>query len=129
MNQTGQISFQLLLNGLVTGLAVSPVHAQLLVRPDALRLTKEQIAKLELLRGDSAFDHYPAQAKRDAVDGVVVVDMLLNVEGRVLEAQVVAESPSGFGLGLAALDTAKTLEFDNTFKRQVLLTWEFAFLP
>lgn len=101
----------------------------LMKRPDALRLTEKQIQQLELLRGDTAFDHYPVAAKRDAVEGVAVVDILLNAAGQVLEAEVESEAPSGFGFGLAALDTAKTFEFRNTFKRQVLLTWKFEFLP
>lgn len=97
--------------------------------PDARRLTAKEIKELELKVGDQAFDHYPAAAKRDAVDGLAVVDMLLNAEGQVLEAEVATESPPGFGFGLAALDTAKTFEFRNTFKRRVLLTWQFEFLP
>jgi TonB family protein len=101
----------------------------LMKRPDALRLTEKQIQQLELLRGDTAFDHYPPQAKRDAVEGVVVVDLLLNAEGQVLEAEVESEAPKGFGFGLAALDTSKTFEFRNPFKRQVLLIWKFDFLP
>jgi hypothetical protein len=102
---------------------------KLMVRPDALRLTEKQIKELELLRGDTAFDHYPPKAKREAIDALVVVDMLLNVEGQVLEAEVASESPPGFGFGLAGLDTAKTFEFRNTFKRRVLLTWQFEFVP
>lgn len=102
---------------------------KLMDRPDALRLSEKQIKQLERKFGDNAFDHYPEAAKRDAIDGVVVVDMLLNIEGQVLEAEVAAESPTGFGFGLAALDTAKTFEFRNTFKRRVLLTWQFEFLP
>ena len=39
------------------------------------------------------------------------------------------ESPAGFGFGRAALDTAKSFEFRNTFKRRVLLTWQFEFVP
>jgi TonB family protein len=101
----------------------------LMKRPDALRLTEKQIMQLALLRGDNAFDHYPPQAKRDAVEGVVVVDLLLNAEGQVLEAEVESEAPKGFGFGLAGLDTAKTFEFRNSFKRQVLLTWKFEFVP
>ncbi len=101
----------------------------LMKRPDALRLSEKQVEQLELLRGETAFQHYPSQAKRDAVEGVVVVDLLLNAEGQVLEAEVEAEAPKGFGFGLAALDAAKTFEFRNPFKRQVLLTWKFEFLP
>ncbi|MEO8313554.1 MAG: TonB family protein [Pseudomonadota bacterium] len=102
---------------------------KLMNRPDARRLTEKESKQLELKAGDKAFDHYPEAAKRDAIDALVVVDMLLNAEGQVLEAEVAAESPPGFGFGLAALDTAKTFEFRNTFKRRVLLTWQFEFLP
>ncbi len=129
MNQSSSEIAGLLLIGAAAALVAPPATAQRLQRPDALRLKKEQIEKLEMKRGDLAFDHYPAKAKRDAVDGVVVVDMLLNAEGQVLEAQVIAESPSGFGFGLAALDTVKTFEFINTFKRQLLLEWQVNFLP
>jgi len=73
---------------------------------------------------------YHAQSVIKGVDRcLVVVDMLLNAEGQVLEAEVAAESPAGFGFGLAALDTAKTFEFYNTFRRRVLLTWQFEFVP
>ena len=68
-----------------------------LERPGALRLTESQIAQLKQRVGDTADQHYPPAARRDAVDGIVLVDLLLNVEGQVLEAQVVAESPPGFG--------------------------------
>jgi TonB family protein len=102
---------------------------KLMVVQDARRLTEKEIKQLELKAGDNAFDHYPAAAKRDAIDGLVVVDMLLNVEGQVLEAQVASEAPAGFGFGLAALDTAKTFEFRNPFRQRLLLTWQFEFLP
>lgn len=102
---------------------------KLMQRPDALRLTEKQKEQLELLRGDDAFDHYPQRAKRDAIDGVASVDMLLNAEGQVLEAEIIAESPPGFGFGLAALDTAKTFEFRNTYRRRLLLTWSFSWVP
>lgn len=102
---------------------------KLMDRPDALRLTARQIRQLEQLRGDTAADHYPVRAKRDAIDAVVVVDMLLNAEGQVLEAEVASESPAGFGFGLAALDAAKTFEFRNTYRRRLLLTWQFDFTP
>jgi TonB family protein len=102
---------------------------KLMQRPDALRLTEKQIKELELLRGDTPADHYPPRARREAIDAVVVVDMLLNAEGQVLEAEVASESPPGFGFGVAGLDTAKTFEFRNNFRRRVLLTWRFEFLP
>jgi TonB family protein len=102
---------------------------KLMERPDALRLTERQIKQFELLRGETAADHYPPKARRDAIDALVVVDMLVNAEGQVLEAEVASEAPAGFGFGLAALDAAKTFEFRNTFKRRVLLVWQFEFVP
>jgi TonB family protein len=101
----------------------------LMERPGALRLKAEEGRKLDLLRGDTSFEHYPARAKRDAIDGIVVVDLLLNVEGQVQEAQVISESPPGHGFGLAALDAAKTFEFSNPYKRPLLLVRQLEFLP
>lgn len=98
-------------------------------RPGVRRLTLKEVEQLELLRGDEAFAHYPEKSKREAIDGVVLVDILINAEGQVLEAEVVAESPPGFGFGVAALDTAKTLEYRNPFRREVLFAKEFVFLP
>ena len=100
-----------------------------LVRPDAVRVTGRQAERFRLLRGDTPASHYPPAARKAAVDGKVVVDLLLNEEGRVLEAQVVDESPRGFGLGLAALDVAKTHEYENPLKRLVLMTISVEFVP
>lgn len=95
----------------------------------ALRLRDEDVYRVRLLRGDAPEKHYPAQAKAERLDGVVVVDLLLNETGQVLEAQVISESPEGLGFGLAALDTAKTYEFENPFRRWVLLALTIEFLP
>lgn len=116
----------LLLGGLAASL---PAAAQRIERPDALRLTGEQVHRVRLVRGDSPFDHYPAAAKAAAIDGAVVVDVLLNDLGQVLEAQVVSEVPADAGFGLAALDTAKTFEFQNTLKRAVVLSLTLEFQP
>ncbi len=129
MNQSGRFTPGLLLAGAAARLATIPAHAQRLERPGVRRLTDKETQGLKLQRGDTADQHYPAAARRDAVDGIVLVDLLLNIEGQVLEAQVIAESPPGFGFGLAALDTAKTFEFINPFRSQVLLSKEVAFLP
>jgi TonB family protein len=129
MNQSDRFNAGLLLAALTARLATTPASAQRLVRPGARRLTEKEVLQLEMKAGDTAEQHYPVRAKRDAVDGIVLVDLLLNVEGQVLEAQVVAESPTGFGFGVAALDTAKTFEFINPFKSEVLFSREIAFLP
>jgi TonB family protein len=100
-----------------------------LVRPDAVRVTGKQAERFRLLRGETPAQHYPEAARKAAVDGKVVVDLLLNEGGRVLEAQVVAESPRGFDLGIAALDVAKTFEFENPLKRLVLMSVTVEFVP
>lgn len=111
--------------------AAAPVVAvaQRLVRTDAIRLEGEAVTQVTLLRGDEPQKHYPPAARAAAVDGVVEVDVLLNALGQVLEAQVVAESPRDQGFGLAALDTAKTFEFNNPLRQLVLISLTIEFLP
>ena len=58
-----------------------------------------------------------------------MVDLLINAEGFVVEASVLAEQPTGRGFGLAALDVAKTYEFDNGLRRLVLMEMGVSFLP
>jgi TonB family protein len=106
-----------------------PVTAQRLENPNALRLVGEQLEQVRLLRGDTPMQHYPPAAKAAAIDGSAVVDVLLNEVGQVLEAQVVSESPRNAGFGLAALDTAKTFEFENQLKRLVVLSLTIEFQP
>lgn len=110
-------------------LASLPAAAQRLEHPEAVRLAGEHVAKVVLLRGDTPMQHYPPAARAAAIDGSVVVEVLLNEVGQVLEAQVVSESPRNAGFGLAALDTAKTFEFENTLKRLVILSLTIEFQP
>jgi TonB family protein len=115
---------------LLPALLLAPLAAaQRLENPKALRLQGEQVNLLTLQRGDAPEKHYPAAAKKAALDGVVVVDVLLNEAGQVLEAQVVSELPQEAGFGLAALDTVKTFEFHNPLRRWVLLALTIEFLP
>ena len=100
-----------------------------LQRPDALRVQGAQVSKLRRRRGDEPGAHYPAEAKAQGIDGLVMVDLLITTEGFVQEAQVITESPAGAGFGLAALDVVKTWEFDNDLKRPVLMTVGVSFLP
>jgi TonB family protein len=95
----------------------------------ALRVTGAQTTKLRLLRSHPATEFYPAEARRDGLDGIVTVDLLINAEGLVVEAEVLMESPPNRGFGLAALDVAKTYEFDNTFRRLVLMSMIVQFQP
>src|SRR5262245_48068715 len=100
-----------------------------IVRPEALRLQGAQTAQLKWRRGDAPEKHYPAAARAERLDGFVTVDLLVNAEGQVLEAQVISESPPGAGFGLAALDVAKTYEYDNPLHRLVLMSITVGFLP
>jgi TonB family protein len=100
-----------------------------LQRPDAVRVSGKEAERFELLRGETPQQHYPERARKEAVDGIVVVDLLLNAQGQVLEAQVVGESPEKWGFGLAALDTAKSMEFTNPLKKLVLMSIRVEFVP
>lgn len=94
-----------------------------------MRLQGEQVNRLRLRRGDEPEKYYPPRAKAARLDGLVTVDLLLNEAGQVLEAQVINESPEGEGFGLAALDAAKTYEYENPFGRWVLFAITIQFLP
>jgi hypothetical protein len=100
-----------------------------IVRPDAVRVTGEAAERFKQLRGDTPEQHFPPAARKEALDAIVAVDLLLNEHGEVLEAQIIAESPSGWGFGLAALDTAKTFVFANPLKKLVLMSVDVTFLP
>ena len=69
-------------------LLAAPAAAQRIENPRALRLQGEQVNQVRLLRGDPVEKHFPAAAKKAALDGVVVVDVMLNEAGQVLEAQI-----------------------------------------
>jgi TonB family protein len=108
-----------------TGIAA----AQRIEDPRALRLQGVQVNLLRFQRGDEPAKHFPAAAKKAALDGVVIVDVMLNEAGRVLEAQVISETPRDQGFGLAALDLVKTFEYENPLKRWVLVSLTIEFLP
>jgi TonB family protein len=97
--------------------------------PGAIRLTGTQTAELRLLRSHPVEEFYPAEARRKGLDGIVTVDLFINEEGFVVEAKVLTESPMGQGFGLAALDVAKTYEFENTLKKLVLMSMTVLFQP
>lgn len=118
-----------LATALLAGLLPSIAAPQRIENPRALRLRGEQVELLRLQRGDAPEKHYPAAAKKAGLDGVVVVDVMLNEAGQVLEAQVVSEQPRDAGFGLAALDTVKTFEFENPLRRWVLVALTVEFLP
>lgn len=119
-------------SGLIAGtllVAAAPAPAQRIENPKALRVEGEAVTRLRLLRGDAPALHYPAAARAAGLDGFVTVDVMINETGQVLEAQVISESPRGHGFGIAALDAAKTFEFENPLRRWVVFTLNIEFLP
>lgn len=100
-----------------------------LVRPGVRRVTGAEASKVRYLRGLPPSKFYPPLAREQGIDGSVNVDLLINEKGFVVEAQVIDESPPGMGFGLAALDAAKSYEFENPFDELVLLTLQVQFQP
>lgn len=109
--------------------AALPVAAQRLIRPGAQRLEGTLTSQVRWVRGDAPAQHYPPAARAQGIDGQVTVDLLINESGQVVEAQVLNESPAGYGFGLAALDTAKTYEFENRLGKLVLMSLSVQFQP
>lgn len=56
---------------------------------------------------------YPTEAKRQGVDGLVKVAVTLDLSGLATDAQVISESPEGFGFGVAAENAARTFTYEN----------------
>jgi hypothetical protein len=100
-----------------------------IIRPDAVRVAGKDAERFTLRKGDTPEQHFPPTARKEGWDAIVSVDLLLNERGEVLEAQIIRESPSGLGFGLAALDTAKTFVYENPLKKLVLMSIDIAFLP
>jgi TonB family protein len=100
-----------------------------LVRPGVRRVTGADASKVRYLSGTPPAKFFPPAAKAQGTDGAVTVDLLINEKGLVVEAQVIDESPPGMGFGLAALDAARTYEFENPFNELVLLTLRVQFEP
>jgi TonB family protein len=97
--------------------------------PGAIRLVGTQTDKLRLVHSAPVADFYPAEARRKGLDGIVTVDLFINELGLVVEAKVLTESPKDQGFGLAALDVAKTYEFENSLKKLVLMSMTVQFQP
>jgi TonB family protein len=97
--------------------------------PGAIRLTGAMTEKMRLVRSHPVEEFYPVEARRKGLDGLVTVDLLINDLGLVVEAEVLTESPKDQGFGLAALDVAKTYEFENTLKKLVLMSMTIQFQP
>jgi len=60
---------------------------------------------------------YPPMARRQGVEGTVILHVLVGTDGKPLEVLVHAESPEGFGFGEYAMRTARTATFGPAIHR------------
>lgn len=82
---------------------------------------------MRFIAGAPLSQFYPAEAMASGVPGVVVLDLLIDVDGRVKRAVAVSETPSGAGFGEAAVSAAETFQFANGLLRPVLLMMQIRF--
>jgi TonB family protein len=80
------------------------------------------LAKLE--------DHYPPLAVQDHVSGMVTLGATLDAEGRVIAVTVLKEDPADprYGFGVAAMEVARTVRFENPAKAPMLVKFKVKFV-
>lgn len=54
---------------------------------------------------------FPSRAERDGVTGLVDLTFVVNEAGLVEQVSIINEQPTGYGFGVAAVETAKKLRF------------------
>jgi|HubBroStandDraft_3_1064219.scaffolds.fasta_scaffold79659_2 TonB family protein len=90
-------------------------------------LSPDEDSKVSWVGGAPLSQFYPAQLRKQGVEGYVVVKLAIDQAGRVTEAKVVKEHPARSGLARAALNAAHTFRFDNTLAEPVIKTMQFKF--
>jgi TonB family protein len=60
---------------------------------------------------------YPPEAKKSGIDGRVVLDILVEPDGRPAEISVVEEIPSGYGFGESSVKAARSSIFKPAVKK------------
>ena len=89
--------------------------------PDNLKLQKEDLTSLPIPADDYLVSKmpklkkefripYPAEAKKNNIEGPVVIDLLIDKEGKVRQS-VLIKGP-GYGLNEAALEAVQHFEFE-----------------
>jgi TonB family protein len=91
------------------------------------RLSQSEDAKVPWVSGASLSQFYPAPLRKQRVEGYVVMKLTVDPAGRVTDADVVTEHPSGSGLGKAAVSAARTFQFNNTLAEPVIKTIQVKF--
>lgn len=70
---------------------------------------------------------YPAQARREGIDGSVTLAVVLDSAGYATDTTVVAEDPRNFGFGAAAAAVAHAMKYRNPTGRTAQLEFRIKF--
>jgi TonB family protein len=90
-------------------------------------LSQAEDSKVSWVSGAGMSQFYPAELRKQRVEGDVVVKLAVDPAGRVTDANVVTERPAGSGLGAAAVRAAQTFQFNNTLAKPVIKTIDVKF--
>lgn len=63
------------------------------------------------------------------VTGLVVIELLIDTDGRVKRAVAISETPLRAGFGEAAVAAAETFQFANGLLRPVVMSMQIRFGP
>jgi hypothetical protein len=112
----------LLICATASGCATKPIMLASTADRSALRLEKAPtLTEFRAL--------YPPALQRQDVDGLVLVRITVNPDGRVIQTSVLKEEPIGIGLGAIAESLAYKLKFTNGLRRPVITTLPVRFAP
>jgi TonB family protein len=117
-----------LLACVVSVLAISSVHAGVQSRPGVYQ-PGNGVSAPQLVK--DAKPQYTAEAMRRKIEGAVLMEAVIGIEGRVTDIKVVTSLDSVYGLDDAALTAARQWQFKPGMKDNkpvpVLVTIEMAF--
>jgi TonB family protein len=95
----------------------------------ATRLAGEEARQIKLVSRASPPQFYPKEALAARRTGKVLLDLLIDADGRVKDALVLEENPLGLGFGDAAIAAARTYKFTNPFRKLVIIRTPTTFAP
>lgn len=107
--------------------ASPPARVQGLEQPGALRLEGDKRSRVRFIAGAPLEQFYPPDALSRGEVGTVIVDLLIDIDGRVMRSMVLSETPAGKGFGDAAREAVGTFQFANGLLRPVLMSMQIRF--
>jgi TonB family protein len=90
-------------------------------------LSPAEDPKVSWVSGQPMGQFYPAALRKQRLEGYVVMKLAVDRSGHVTDADVVKENPAGVGFGAAAVNAARTFQFNNTLARPVIKTIQVKF--